>query len=281
MSMSQHARCGSHATHGSRQCSRSYQRGSASRSRPFALPGQQVVRGGEADPLDLAALGVRDAGVEEMPAAVVAHDAAGPGGEVVELAGRSGAEGVGQDPPAAQVARDRMPDRRVVVALLRVAERARRLEVEDVDVVAVDGEPEVPQPMIVQAQRHRRGILPSVRGTRIAGWGLALLVPANAVVVVEPVVELGWRAGRRRHRERDRRGRPHRGPARRIPRAGRAVAARAPAGARAARGVRAAHAAAPPQRVRGDLAAVGARHAGHGRLRARRQALAARRARAS
>ena len=59
------------------------------------------------------------------------------------------------------------------------------------DVVAVDGEPEVPQPVIGQAQRHGRGILPPVRGTRIAGWALALLVPVNAVVVVS----LWWRSG--------------------------------------------------------------------------------------
>jgi len=45
--------------------------------------------------------------------------------------------------------------------------------------------------VIGQAERHGRGILPSVRGTRIAGWGLALLVPANAVVVVS----LWWSSG--------------------------------------------------------------------------------------
>ena len=84
-----------------------------------------------------------------------------------------------------------MADRRVVVAQLGVPERPRGLQIEDVDVVAVDGEPEVPQPVIGQAERHGRGILPSVRGTRIAGWGLALLVPANAIVVVS----LWWRSG--------------------------------------------------------------------------------------
>jgi predicted ferric reductase len=45
--------------------------------------------------------------------------------------------------------------------------------------------------VVGEAQRHARGILPSVRGTRIAGWGLALLVPANAVVVVG----LWWGSG--------------------------------------------------------------------------------------
>ena len=108
----------------------------------------------------------------------------------------------GRTLPAPQVARDRMPDRGVVVAQLGVAERARGLQVEDVDVVAVDGEPEVPQPVIGQAERHGRGILPSCAepGSPAGGWRCSSL--ANAVVVVSLWWRSGGARGRPRHRER-------------------------------------------------------------------------------
>ncbi len=65
---------------------------------------------------------------------------------------------IGQHAPVAQVARDGMPDRRVAMAQLGIAERARRLQVEDVDVLAVAREPEVPQPVAGQPQRHRAAV---------------------------------------------------------------------------------------------------------------------------
>ena len=121
----------------------------------LALPRHEVGGDRAADPLHLPVLRARDPAVVHPPPAVVAQDAAGPGGEVVERAGRAGAERVGQHVPRVQVARYRVADRRVDVPQLRVAERARRLQIEHVDVVAVAGEPEVPHPVPVEPKRHR------------------------------------------------------------------------------------------------------------------------------
>ena len=127
----------------------------------MALPVDEVVRGRAPDPLHRAALGARDAAVEHVPAAAVADDAAGPRREVVERAGRPGPERGRELGPRPQVARDRVADRRVVMAQLGVAERAGRLEVEEVDVGAVDRDPEVPDPAIVVAQAHVIATTPS------------------------------------------------------------------------------------------------------------------------
>ena len=129
--------------------------------RAVALPVDEVVRGRAADPLHRAALGARDAAVEHVPAAAVADDAAGPRREVVERAGRPGLERGRELGPRPQVARDRVAHRRVMVAQLGVAERARRLEVEEVDVGAVDRDPEVPDPAIVVSQAHVIATTPS------------------------------------------------------------------------------------------------------------------------
>ena len=122
---------GSTNSHGSRQdwsrqrvgSSSSYQRLSAS-STGFAgcfVPVNEVVRDGEADALDEAAFAAVDAGVEHVPAAVVLDHAAGPGREVVPAARRA-RDGARRGAPAtAQVARDRVSDRGVVVAQLRIA----------------------------------------------------------------------------------------------------------------------------------------------------------------
>ena len=176
-------------------------RTSAGRPRAAGRSRSQVSRSPEtalADPLHRAGLGARDAAVVACASAPSwRDDAAGPRREVVERAGRAGAERVGQHLPVAQVARDRVADRRVDVAQLGVAERARGLQIEHVDVVAVAGEPEVPHPVTRRAAAPRARLCHSTAGApgatlrrvsatrgRIAGWGLALLVPANAVVVV-------------------------------------------------------------------------------------------------
>src|SRR5690606_5769767 len=117
-------------------------------------PREQVGGGGQAHALDRAALRRRDARVEHVPLAVVAHDAAGPRGEGVEVVPLAGPERVGQHLPAAQVAAHGVPDRRAVVAQVGVTERLGCLEVEDVDVVPVVGEPEVPDPAVGQGERH-------------------------------------------------------------------------------------------------------------------------------
>ena len=123
---------------------------------PLLLPLDQVVGGRAADALDRARLRMRDAGVEQVPAVVVAQDAPGPGRQVVEGARPSRQQRVGQHPPATQVTRHRMPDGGVVMAQLRIPERARRLQVEDVHILAVAREPEVPEPVPGQPQAHIR-----------------------------------------------------------------------------------------------------------------------------
>ena len=47
-----------------------------------------------------------------------------------------------------------MPDRGVVVPEAGLAERARRLQVEEVVLVAVANEPEVPDPLVGKSERH-------------------------------------------------------------------------------------------------------------------------------
>ena len=161
-----------------------------------ALPAHQVARRGDADPLPR--VGVRHAGVEEVPAPVMADHAARPRREVVERAGRTGAERVREHVPAAEVARAGVADRRVVVTQLGVAQRARRLQVEDVDVLAVAGEPEVPQPVVGQAQRHGAGILPAVANAGAAAPpGVASWHPCEPGGGSPPG---GWRSSCRRTR---------------------------------------------------------------------------------
>jgi hypothetical protein len=62
---------------------------------------------------------------------------------------------VGLELPAAQIRRASVPDRRPVVTLVRIQERARGAQEEQVVLAAVaDCEPAVPEPVIGQTQRQ-------------------------------------------------------------------------------------------------------------------------------
>ena len=97
--------------------SRSYQRGSASRT-GFAGCFTHSTRSSEtASPIRWTRppSAPRDPGVEHVPAAFVLDHAPGPDGEIVPAARRARAQGVRENRPVTQVAGDRVTDRGVVM----------------------------------------------------------------------------------------------------------------------------------------------------------------------
>ena len=66
--------------------------------------------------------------------------------------GRARLQGVGQHAPVAQVGRDRVADGGVDVPQQLVAQRSRGVQVEEVELVAVIGEPRVPDPVVFESE---------------------------------------------------------------------------------------------------------------------------------
>jgi len=98
-------------------------------------------------------------------AVVAAHDAAGPGRGLVEVAGRARAEHRSEVGPVVEVARDRVAHAGVAVPQVLVAERLRGVQVVEVVLIAVVGEPEVPHPVGVEREGHECSICRKGEGT--------------------------------------------------------------------------------------------------------------------
>ena len=65
-------------------------------------------------------------------------------------------KGIVDDAPVPKIRGHRVTDRNVPVAEFRVAERLGCLEVEDVMLVAIGDQPEVPDPSVVDLQCHHQ-----------------------------------------------------------------------------------------------------------------------------
>ena len=114
-------------------------------------PVVQVAAGGVADALDQPVLLAAGAGVEEVPAAVIAaHDRAGPGRVIVPGAPFGGPEAGAEMLPRHQVVADRVALAHVPVAQVGIADRLRRLQEVAVPARPVMHVPAVPDPPVVE-----------------------------------------------------------------------------------------------------------------------------------
>jgi hypothetical protein len=119
-------------------------------------PVVEVVRGRVPDPLVLAVIGMGGAGVEQVPAVVVAaHHRSGPRRVIVPRRVRRRFETGAEVIPGPQVAARGMPVADVEMTQLRIAEGLQRLEEKAVPEVAVADVPRIPDPVIFEFQNHQ------------------------------------------------------------------------------------------------------------------------------